>query len=265
MGRFDSEVGRKTARGVWRGGMPRWVVASGVGLAVAGVQRVGAAPFQNLDFEQAAIVPLPNPPPGNPYEPLDAASAFPSWTVTLGTSVSDQVYGEANILDITSVALVHLGNLYFTSVPAIDGTYDAQLYAVATAPPPDATASVSQTGDIPADAESIRFLIRNPPGASNIPSVPFVFLDETPIPVVPLSSSGGIIMMGGDVSAFAGTTAELRFMAAGDPDPNAGFAGEDIFELDDITLSPEPIPEPGSVGLLALGAMGLVVRRRRGS
>jgi hypothetical protein len=80
-----------------------------------------------------------------------------------------------------------------------------------------------------------------------------VTLNGAPISIFVLSSSGGIMTLGGDVSAFSGTTVELAFTASSLSD----------FFLDSIAFSPIAVPEPSTLSLVALGLLGLGWHRRR--
>jgi hypothetical protein len=68
------------------------------------------------------------------------------------------------------------------------------------------------------------------------------------IGIQPIGSTRYLIL-GGDISSFAGQTGELRFTA---PVTLLSF---NIPYLDNIQFSIEPIPEPGTLGLFALGAL----------
>src|SRR3977135_3666785 len=65
------------------------------------------------------------------------------------------------------------------------------------------------------------------------------------IPMFQLGSTADYVIWGGDVSALAGQTAELRFIGLA----NAGGYFDNIF------FSIQPIPEPGTFGLSGLGAL----------
>jgi hypothetical protein len=54
---------------------------------------------------------------------------------------------------------------------------------------------------------------------------------------------------GGDISAFAGQSGQLEFRGAG--------------TLDNTFFSPQPIPEPGMLGLFSVSALLLGWRARR--
>jgi hypothetical protein len=70
------------------------------------------------------------------------------------------------------------------------------------------------------------------------------------IPLVQIGAGANYIMLGGDVSQFAGRTGELRFTGGG--------------VLDGIRLSDQAIPEPSVACLPAIGAGLLCWLWRRG-
>ena len=77
-----------------------------------------------------------------------------------------------------------------------------------------------------------------------------------------LGSGANYTLYGADIQAMAGQTAELDFtLLAQNPHVDNNYAF-----LDSIQFSNQPVPEPGVVGLWALGAVLFgwrVVRRRR--
>jgi hypothetical protein len=70
---------------------------------------------------------------------------------------------------------------------------------------------------------------------------------------LPIAILGGSVdtylILGADISVFGGQTGELRFSGGG--------------YFDNIQFSSEPIPEPGALGLLVLGALLLGWQLRR--
>ena len=157
--------------------------------------------FQNLDFEQAQVVFLP----GDSTN-IFAANAQPGWTVFQGTTqVSFISYNHAP--NPPGAGLLGPG-----SSSVLDGKYSAFV----------ADDAISQTGLVPADAISLRFV--QLPGW--ITSSLQVSLNGQNLSYISL---GGTVW-GADISAFAGQTATLTFSGVG------------LF--DDIQFSPELIPEP---------------------
>jgi hypothetical protein len=188
---------------------------------------------------------------------MSAASALPHWTPVEDSTVVTAVWG-GGALDETSIALLSASN-----GSPIDGNYSVNLYAFADAPLNlYKTASISQTGDVPANARSIQFLMRPyPPNV--VQATPLVTLNGTVINVFPISTNGAVFTMGGDITAFAGTTAQLTIKVAGTPGGAFPYYVENYFDLDDISFSPTPVPEPSSA-LLAIEFSAVVAVWRSG-
>jgi hypothetical protein len=235
-------------------------------LAFAAVTPLYAAPFENLDFEQATLQPVD---PGTPYS-VYAAPALPGWTATLDTTVQNTVNVNFIALDFTAVNLL-TPSITVPGWPSpltgnpIHGNYTVQLSGVhVNLPGFFSTASISQTGDVPADAKSILFSVRAEPSASTAPNVS---LDGITIDVFPVSTFKGVTLMAGDITPFAGTTRDLSFHAAGVHGPD--LVSEDVYDLDDIAFSPLSlealgVPEPASLSLLGVGGLVWLSGRRGG-
>src|ERR1035441_9099077 len=217
---------------------------SAVGLALLLTAASGFAQgsFQNLNFEQATIAPTPI---GGWVYPADPAQAFPGWTVGGG---GDPPYPVVmyNTLSTGAPAVCLMGPNFpnFANYLPLQGSYSVLLYCFMGAPP-----TLSQTGLVPATAHSISFLVGN--GLSDAA----VSLNGVNIPVFP--ASGG--RMAGNISAFAGSVATLTFSVAPDR-----FI-DNLLYFDAVQFS--PVPEPGALGLSALGALLLgrgVLGRCRG-
>ena len=227
---------------------------------VSGAATLYAGDFRNLDFEMATITSAPaGYTPFDAYQPISAVNALPFWTVYEDATVCTAVWGAPVALDETSVALVH-GNDY----PSLQGAYSVQLYAWADAPPGYFhTASISQTGLIPAGTYSIQFLMQSPPVAGGtIQASPAVTLNGTAISIFPLSTSGGVVMMAGDISAFAGMTANLNIQCAGTSGASL-YLQENIFELDAIRFSTSAVPEPHPASFMLLAGLFTLLARVR--
>jgi PEP-CTERM motif-containing protein len=213
--------------------------------------------FGNLNFEQARIVSaLPGYTPSDAYNPISAARALPYWTVTEDGTACTAVWGMPEALDETSVALVS------AAYTPIQGSYSVQLSAYADAPSDlFHSSSISQTGHIPFGSQSIRFSIASPFQAGSVPPNPRVTLNGTQISLSPVSQSGDVTTMAGNIGAFAGTTATLAFFC--EATQSSVFpANENIFNLDDIRFSPQAVPEPATLAFVLLGVASLFVSYR---
>jgi len=82
-----------------------------------------------------------------------------------------------------------------------------------------------------------------------------VYLGTQTIPFFAVGTGPNYTLYGANISAWAGQTEELTFLAPGGTYNN--------WEIDEITFSPNPVPEPSTLALMlaAVGAYG--VRRWR--
>ena len=188
----------------------------------------GQGTFQNLDFE--SVIPPLNP-DLNSRVPI--ANALPGWTAYISSGPIDWVLYNNVYLGGPSLALTDSLVPYPSLLP-IQGDYSVLFGPY--------SAAIGQIGQIPFDAHSLVFLIRESShlGAS--------FAGQG-IPLVQFGTSGNNIIMAGDISLFAGQTGELRFVGTG------------LF--DDIQFSNQSIPEPSTICLCGLGALFLGWRWRR--
>jgi hypothetical protein len=234
-------------------------------ISLAFVQVAFGQAFKNLNFEQATIVSAPaGYTPFDASPPISAASALPSWTVREDGIVCNAIWGEPKALDETAVALLTATNGFYPGHVPLQGSYSLQFSAYAGAPPPYFhTASISQTGLVPATARSIQFLIKSPPAANGvIQATPIVTINGTTLSIFPQSTSAGIITMAADVSAYAGSTVDLTFLCQGTLGSDF-FHVENYFTLDDIRFSTQIVPEPSTFLLLGIGAISLLGYRKR--
>ena len=130
-------------------------------LALALYPAPGQSTFQNLDFESATLIPIP----GDPYGSVQFVAAFPGWTGYIGTNqVSAALYNRA-LLDSSGIAIIDSGWQHDLGAAAgvIEGSYSAILQAgvVGTITNPQDT-RLSQTGLVPAGAQSLRFKAYDP-------------------------------------------------------------------------------------------------------
>lgn len=187
--------------------------------------------FVNLDFEDATVAPTPVNGFGSTVSP---ASAFPGWTVGGGGIYLNVLY---NNFTFGAPAAILMGPS-FPNGPGytpLQGSYSALLYYdnPSIVPPP----TLSQTGLVPATAQSISFLAGS--GAD-------VTMNGVNISLVPIL--GG--RLAGNISTFAGSVAQLTFSIS------PSRIGDNVLYFDDIQFSSTAIPEPS---VLALGALGTLL------
>jgi hypothetical protein len=221
-------------------------------LAFVFTQTVCAQGFQNLDFEAATISPAPlGYTPAGADNPISAADALPGWTVYEDSTLCTAVWGTPG-LDITYVSLNYGQPFGYLS---LQGVYSIGISAYNLAPGYYTSASIAQTGLIPEGSQSIQFFLRNYKLPSGNPAgeTLIVTINGTPIPISVISKSGYVMTIAGDVSAFAGTTAELKFTAP----------SESNYGMDSIAFSSIGVPEPSAFSLIGLGLLGLGWHRRR--
>jgi hypothetical protein len=206
--------------------------------------------FRNLDFESANI---PVSTPAGTFVP--ASLALPGWAVFIGTNQQSSVMYNGTYLDTATVAVFGPGAPFY---PPIQGSYSAVLKNGVD--PNGAVgdlvdAAIAQTGLIPSSAKSILF-------SSSSGAELSVTLAGQRIVMVPLYPSGAYEVYGGDITALAGQTAELRLTdPVGPPFPFSGVL------VDNIVFSDIAIPEPATVALFTCGAaaVGLLSSWRRPS
>jgi hypothetical protein len=196
---------------------------------------VGNGTFQNLNFEAATI------PTGATVGIFPTSEALPGWTALVGDSPQATVGYNDYSLNGESVAVVG------PSLGAIDGNYSVFLLGSQFPGFGAPDVSVAQTGLIPAGAKSIQFL------ATGIQTPFSLTLNGSPVALLNLGNSGGILAYGGNISSFAGTTATLQI--------SAGNLGG--ITLDDISFSSQSVPEPGTLALASLGGLALVPAARK--
>ena len=195
--------------------------------------------FVNMDFETASVTATP---PGQGGGVVDPALAFPGWSV--GGSGTFVFYNGLSV-GAPAVSLIGPDFPNGTGFTPLQGSYSV-LFAYFNIAGPAPT--LSQTGMIPADANSISFLV----GANWTDAA--VSIDGIPIPLV--SVTGGRVA--GDVSAFAGSVALLTFSTA-TGSPNA----PDLLYFDDVQFSPSSVPEPSVLSIFISGTFVICYRVTR--
>jgi len=188
--------------------------------------------FINLDFEDAVVQPLP---PDNIT--LEWSFAVPGWNSGLPF-----VYYREGPLGVEPFYLL----MDSTSPAWAPGTQLAGNYSLAFASGYAGNdpfsglwlnAGITQSGLVPSWARSIRMLGTGPFQ---------VILGSVEIPMFFLGGNS----YGGDISGFAGQTAELKILNTA----SVGDVGHGSV-VDNILFSPEAIPEPSTIPFLVMGAL----------
>lgn len=199
----------------------------------------GQGTFQNLDFEMANLSGFS---PGT----VPMVNALPGWQGYLGVNQTANAY--YNDLSLGAAAISIHSSL--STKPPIQGSYSVILqgqFNPNNVPGRD-SAAIAQTGQIPANSLSLRFY-------SGSEFMQASFAGQS-ISLVQLGITGSYIIFGGDISAFAGQTGELRFTM-----PSVAFS-YNIPYLDSISFSAQQIPEPSTFGLFGIGVLLLGCRSR---
>src|SRR5262245_15271826 len=134
-------------------------------------------------------------------------------------------------------------------------------YTAVLGPSAMTSVSLSQTGIVPGDAESLRFLVRvsSGPEPMSLDSIFGVFMNSQRLPLVALSNGPAYSILGADISGFAGHDATLTFSSFAVGQPNGSL-------LDSIAFSAMAVPQSSMLSLVALTAVlgwrGRLRRRR---
>jgi hypothetical protein len=201
--------------------------------------------FQNLDFEDANTTAF------TPPRLIPAADAFPAWEALVGGMQVSSVGYESPTLYAAGLNLVG-------SQEAIQGNYSAVLESS----PDGGTASLAHTGVIPSGTESIQ-LDAVEENAGNF----WVEINGNQVNMFPLQPNAGstpygaYTLYGGNVSAWAGQSATLSIIQLV-PTQSGGQFVPSFLELDDISFSPQAVPEPNALALTGLGALLFGLYRR---
>ncbi|MCL5098228.1 MAG: hypothetical protein M1608_12015 [Candidatus Omnitrophica bacterium] len=213
----------------------------------------GAAPFQNLGFDEAVtnnLVPTdPRERPiyGDGLGPPE--EMMPGWHMFLGTNSISSIglnltppgYGYATLISANPPQLGF--------VLPVEGLYSLDML------PGSHPITLLQIGEIPTGSKSIQFLSYGSPVQLEV-SGSLVPLFYTPLPFdprIPDYNQPSIAM--GDISPFAGQNVELKFIAISE------FNQNPYHGLDSISFSPLAIPEPAGVALLSIGLLLLCLPR----
>jgi hypothetical protein len=213
-------------------------------LTLARTTTAAAAPFTNLDFEQATVV--VNDPM---FGLLDWDLAFPGWE-QLDPFVN---YGTPHVGMTRLVMLAEAGGPEPWSPPAVSGQYSALIRNGAGEDAEDAW--LAQTGDVPVAAKAIEFLVDG--------DEPEVYLGGVQLSLVEIDEPGFIRRFAANVVPFAGATAELKFLYPGNPNFDPDGINYKGGILDDIAFTQRIIPEPSTWVMALLGLVAAFAFSRR--
>jgi hypothetical protein len=196
--------------------------------------------FQNLDFESANVSGAP--------QSVPVGTALPGWTAfayttNIGTVVLPTVWYNGISLGGAGISLVDSNNIGFSP---LQGKYSVKLFGGGTI---GALTSVgiSQSGLVPAGSRTLLvdvLLSWGPPFG--------VTLGGETVNMVAQQTFPGYTRYAGDITSLAGQVATLIIS---EPPALTAWSQPSAIELDNIQFSPVPIPEPGLLGLFALGAL----------
>jgi len=227
-------------------------------LSIVSINSSGQGTFQNLDFESADLTPVPAGQGGGDV-PLSAA--LPGWNASIGSTAVTEVLQNNSTLGNASIDI--LGPDWGFIYPGIiDGNYSVYIQSggIPGGGPGSGgvNASLWQDGIVPANAQSLQFKAWEdlPPFASF--SVTFADNSLTPIAIGSGQSPSGqdYTIYGVNISPYSGQTGQLEFAA--DFNPN----GPSWLLLDDISFSPQAVPEPSPIVLSGIGGLLFGLYRR---
>jgi hypothetical protein len=213
---------------------PVWLV---VGLALLLTLAGGLAQgtFQNLDFESTLI--------DSGVTPRGTVTSIPSWSASYnypGGSGTPVCIYDGESLSGPMVAIVDALNV---GAQPLEGDWSAWVFGGRDGGGNPCTTTISQTGLVPYGVVSIHMAVSADNGFT-------VSLGGQTLSMQPLQSFPSYTLYGGDVSGFAGQTAQLSITAPAPPYP---LAVPMKVLVDDITFV--TIPEPSLLGVFALGVV----------
>jgi hypothetical protein len=202
-------------------------------LTRGGAQAQGT--FHNLGFESAN---LPAIPPGQYGGSVSSLDALPFWTCFLGSNQVTQVLHNNFTLGQASIDILGPNWSYGY---ILDGQYTVVLQPGAGGSGYDVGASISQTGLVPADAQSLQFRAR-------FSSPIEVSLGGQVLSVIPIGAGTDYTLYGANIPVSeAGQVATWTITAL--PGPNT------FTYFDALAFSSFQVPEPATAGVFALGAL----------
>jgi len=200
--------------------------------------------FVNLDFESAKIISDPN----SPYYPYGVAtsSALPGWTASY--------YG--SLTPITSITYNDpSAGSSWASIWATNGEQISGNYSVLLDGGLQNGISITQTGQVPVSAESIEFEAQH-----NGPGTFLVSLGGQYLSFSAIGTGTNYTLYAANISSFAGQIVPLTFSAEG---YGITLNYDNVWNIDNISFSSTPAPEPRVWALTALGGLLFACRRCR--
>jgi hypothetical protein len=164
------------------------VISQGLGVFFA-LSALAQGTFQNLNFEEA----IPNPYSGS----ISAANAIPDWTAEIGGVPQTQIVQNFFSTGDPEVVLITPNN---PQLPPLEGSYSVLLTGSFIA-----SASISQTGLIPAGTQSLLFDAESEPGSETLA----LLIGSQTVPFVPVATEPNYTVYGANISAWGGHTETL--------------------------------------------------------
>jgi hypothetical protein len=211
---------------------------AGLVFASSGIAKAQGT-FQNLNFELANPGTLIQGEFGPFALNVPVANALPYWSVYYGAAQQTEINYNAPGLGSTLVTLVG------PTMSAIDGNYSVLFQGGGTA----SAASISQTGVIPMGMQSLLFEAQ--PGLETLD----VIVGTQIVPFAAIGNGPNYTLYGADISEWAGDKEQLTFSVL------QGVSRPNNWTIDDISFSPNAVPEPSIIALTAMGGLLFGVRK----
>ena len=203
-----------------------------------------AAQFQNLGFDAANTNNLSGAPSRGPV-----AEMLPAWQLLTPEGPTPTVGYNFFPLGL------NLAVLYDVSMPQPPQFPTEVKYSLGLWPESGKPFSLIQSGEVPLDAKTIRFL--NFGGQFELRANDILIpLSYVYPPTYFPGEADQRIDVFGNIASFAGQNVELKFTTL------QRNVGPFVNGIDSIIFSPENIPEPGTWGLLGLGGLILLAARK---